>query len=41
MLAQVQLLLDKNKFDKNMFSPILGEAGLNETVRSVLFILKD
>jgi hypothetical protein len=33
MLSQVQLLLDKNKFDKNMFTPILEQANLNQTIQ--------
>jgi light-regulated signal transduction histidine kinase (bacteriophytochrome) len=39
MLAQVQLLLDKNKFDKNMFTPILEQANLNQAIQAVISIL--
>ena len=39
MLAQVELLLDKNKLDKNMFAPKLELARLNTTVQSVVSIL--
>ena len=39
MLAQVQLLFDKNKFDKNMFTPILEQANLNQAIQAVISIL--